>query len=407
MQICKAILMHLFFIGVLSSCFLTSSAQKPEVSSIGVKQGDWAKYIGSVPQEEYEWIYISVLSIKETEVNISFSYDLRPPYRFGQKHQRFQTIDIANGRGNIFLFFIPTNLTVGDMIPQSSFYPQLKVNGIDSREYAGINRTILYSSSPNMPWGSEGTLYWDKETGLLVEIIAKIGNASFSSLRLMETNIWSAGLTERMMHGYMLIILTVVSTAFLAIILLMIKKRGRKVNLDEKGIVVNRKLLEESDSILEHMAEFYHYHLSLYLGKILIAFGLLLFGVGIANFTLFNQTIFSVSLVFAVTFLVIGVLIHTGAWAGNRFKVDIGVTLISLSVILFSITTVCAIYREIGALVPYRQIGEIGPVRRAIKDILTIEVVFLYPYGWLVSPLATVSLCLAIYGILFKLRYES
>lgn len=407
-QLFKVVLIQLLLVIILSSSLLTCAAQKPVSSLVEVRPGDWGKYTGSVPNEEYEWMLISVLGVKETEVNISLSYDLRPPYRYAQSYQAFRTINVATGRGNIFLFFIPVNLTVGDTIPPSSFYPQLSIEGLDSKEYAGLNRTVTYASSSNMPWGGAGTLYWDKETGLLVEILAKVGNTFFSSLRLIETNIWSISSMDWVMRNSAFIALIVVSMALLIIVSLTFVRRRKRVKWNVKEAQVSWTIIEKSDSPLRRALEFLRYSFCPHLGKVLMGGGFLLFVIGIMNLSVFNQVAFSLSFVFAVIFFVIGVLVRSEAWAGNRFEVDVGVIMISLSVILLSIATVCAVYREIGALVPYKGIvGGVGPIHRAVKEILQIEVVFLYPYAWLISPLATVTLCLAVYGIFFKIRYES
>lgn len=408
-QFFKVVLIQLLLVMILSSLFLTCAAQKPS-SLVGVRSGDWGKYIGSVPNEEYEWMLVSVLGVRETEVNISLSYDLRYPYRYAQSYQTFRTINVSTGRGNIFLFFIPVNLTVGDTIPPSSFYPQLSIEGCDLKEYAGLNRTVVYASSSNMPWNgvNEGTVYWDKETGLLVEILAKVGNTVFSSLKLIETNIWSISSMDWMMRHSAFIALIVVSMALLIIVSLTFVKRRKRVKWNAKEAEVSWKIIEKSDSPLRRAFESLCDSFCPHLGKVLMGVGFLLFVIGIMNLSVFNQVAFSLSFVFAVIFFVIGVLVHSEAWAGNRFEVDVGVIMISLSAILLSITTICAIYREIGALVPY--IGVVvgfGPLHRAIKEILQIEVVFFHPYTWLVSPLTTIALCLAVYGIFFKIRYES
>ena len=61
--------------------FSATLAASNEVPQSGIRQGDWAKYIGSLPCEEYEWIHLSFLRVKGYLVNISMRYDLRWQYR--------------------------------------------------------------------------------------------------------------------------------------------------------------------------------------------------------------------------------------------------------------------------------------------------------------------------------------
>jgi len=417
-HIVKASLMLLLTVGILSSCFLIC-AQAQTNPAVGIKAGDWAKYVGSFPYEEYEWVHVSVSDIEGTKVKISVSFNLRPPYKmslhpepghgyYPSHYQTSQTIDVASGMNNLLLFFIHANSSVGDSIPVPSTYPKLIVNGTDLKEYAGLERTVVYASSSNMPCGGEGIFYWDRETGLLVEILAKIGNSYFSSLRLIETNIWSISLMDWMMRNYVFIALIVVSMAFLMIVSLTLVKRMKTVKWNMKEVHPSRKLIEEPNSPLKQAVESLHHFFRPHLGKMLIGVGLSLLGMGITNFTVFNQVVSSLSFVFAVVFFIIGLLVHTEAWAGNRLKIDVGVIMLSLSVILISVAAVCALYRELGAQVPYKEYSMTwGMLRNAVREYTKIEDVFLYPYAALASPLATVAFCLALYGIFFKIFYKS
>jgi hypothetical protein len=50
--------------------------------------------------------------------------------------------------------------------------------------------TIALKSSQTVgEYVGDGTLYWDQETGLLVELIADVAQVSASSMRLIETNV--------------------------------------------------------------------------------------------------------------------------------------------------------------------------------------------------------------------------
>jgi len=414
----KTTLTLLFIAVILSGPFL-AYAYKPEISTVGIKPGDWARYVGSHPQEEYEWMLVSIWNVEGTRLNVSLSYDVRYPYKmkvhgyYPSQYQRSLTIDVASGKNNLFLFFIPANLNAGDIIPMPSDYPKLSVNGTDLREYAGSERMVVYASSSTMPWlyaaspNLPCTLYWDRETGLLVEIFAELGGISFSSLRLIETNIWSINFLDWIATNFVFVALVAASITLPTSLLLIfvIKRKIAKGSAIE--VQPKREPDEETYSTFRQTLALLYYFLYQHMGIALMGIGFLLFVIGVMNLTIHKQVFSSFSFVFALVSFVVGVLVHSGAWAGNRHKIDVGAILLSVSVILLGITTVCAMYREIGALVPYREIVGFGAMSRTVKGFFTIEIVFLCPYAWLVSPLAHVAISLAVCGIFFKILHKS
>jgi hypothetical protein len=402
--------------------YFTTYAQAPTNPVVGMKTGYWAKYVGSIPYEEFEWIRILVSEINGTKVNLSVQYDLRSPYRpssqvsveyYPSYFNTSRTFDVASGGNNLFLYIIPANLSVGDLIPVPSAYPKLSVNGTDLKEYAGVQRTVVYASSSNMSTMFEGEaiIYWDRETGLLLEILAKVGNCYFSSLRLIETNIWSVSLVDWLARNLVFVASVASSMALLTILSLALikKKEGKR---DAIEIQLKEEVIEEKYSPFRHVLVLLHDFLRPRIGRILMLIGLSLFVIGFMSITLFEQVVASLSLVFAVVFVVVGLLVHTEAWTGTRSKIDLGVIMISLSVILFSVGAVCVTYREIGAMVPcheyeLREGFSFGIAAKTVDVFLTIDAVFLYPLAWIGFPLATVALCLALYGIFVKIFYRS
>jgi hypothetical protein len=361
---------------LVAPCF-----SKPHDPRVRVKPGDWAKYIGSFPYEEYEWMLVSIVSVYGTRVNLSLSYGIRYPYRMSEsgyslsQHQRFIQTDVESGLGNLFLLLVPCNLTVGDIIPGPSLYPKLIVNGVESKEYAGLNRAVISATYSNISWYGDGILYWDKESGLLVEILAKVGNLYVSSLRLVETVIWPIDLMNWITNNLVFLFLGPMSVTLHVVLLLMSVRKP-----------------ETSYRVTDPR-----------MGKILIGVGLLLLVNGLAHFSFFDQFVSSLYIAFSFVFLVVGVLIHSGAWANRAFKMDVGTILISLSVTLIGSFVACAIYREMGAVVPYTEIVGITHPQLYLK----LETVFLYPHAWLASLLAIVALSFFMCGVLFKTLHKS
>ncbi len=379
----KAVVLLLVFIGaVLSVCVLTSDGS-PANPSTEIKPGHWAKYVGSYPNDEYEWIQISVTDVQGTNINATMTYDIRYPYKVTQSgnyplFKRVINIDLATGSGNIFLLFIPANLSLGDTVPVPTDYQRLSINGTAVENYAGLERATVYAEYTELPWFGEGKLYWDHETGLLVELYARVrdkwGNLSpsFSSLKLIETNIWSMNWLDWIAANSMFLILAPASVVLeigLLFMLIKTRKATPRVTRPRAGISM-------------------------------LALGLLLLVIGVAHLSSFDQAIFSLSFVFALVFLAVGVLLYTGLWAGNNNRISMGVVLMSLAVVLFANAGACTMYRQIGALVPSMAVRSIFSASSTQQG-ANVEVVFFHPYAWLAMPLASIAISLAAIG-LFK-----
>jgi hypothetical protein len=372
----KAVALILFLTAAVSPNYFLICVSGSENLIGTVETGHWVKYIGSYPNDEYEWIQVYVSNVEGTRIKATMTYDIRFPYKVTQsgnfpQYQRPVNIDYANGSGNIFLYFIPPNLEVGDAVPVPPGYENLTIDSIAVGEYAGLKRTTVSATYTKMPWLGEGTLYWDQETGVLVELYARVrdshGNLSpsFSSLKLIETNIWSMSLSDWLATNFVFLILAPASVALqICLLLMLIKTRGTTSRVTRPRA-----------------------------GAVLIVIGLLLLAIGIAYLSSFEQMIFSLSFVFALVFLAVGVMMYSGIWAENNLKINAGVVLISLALILAGNSVACAMYREVGALVPSMA------VRALFRQVADVEVVFFHPYGWLATPLASIAISFAAVGI--------
>jgi len=193
----------------LSRTYSYTEFGTPVQVAVGVKVGDWAKYNMSFtwqstdpnatkpPQfeetQKIEWIRIDVQNVSNTNITAS------PSYHF--KNGTEQTLpsmsaDIAT---QFITFVIPSNLNATDTIPGTA----ASINGTIIRSYAGMNRNVNYlgsSSVMNMTQtviNMTQTIYWDKATGILCEILMEtsILNGSYittiSNFMVMtETNMW-------------------------------------------------------------------------------------------------------------------------------------------------------------------------------------------------------------------------
>ena len=360
-------------------------------SVVGARQGDWAMYVGAPPSEEHEWIQISVLQIEGTVVDLEYHYDLRARFRVQATvnfpdHPHFVSIDVADGTGNSFFFLILRNLTVGDPVPVSQDHAPLKIEGVERRKYAGAERTVVYASFSNMSvsyaeFKTAGRYYWDKETGLLVERIATVGDFDMTCQKLTGTSMWSLDLRYWMVDNYPVVIMLVFILGALSIstaILMGVRKR------------ISYRVTHTN------------------VGTALLAAGIALLATSLLSLTTFDQVISSLSLTFAPFFLVSGVLAYTGAWATlrkDKLVIDVGIVLIAGAIILCGVGAACATHREVGAIVPYiDETRQSASVRgHPLTAYSSFSVVFFYPYSWFSSVFFNVIICLAAVGIFCKI----
>lgn len=385
----------LFLMLVLLSGYSAVVAAPTEASIVGARKGDWAMYMGAPPSEEYEWIRISVRQVNGSTVDLEMRYDLRTRFRlqstyYYPDHPRLVNIDVGDGTSNFFFFLIPRNLTVGDAVPVWKDHAPLKIEGVEQREYAGAMRTVVYASFSNMTvnyadFKTAGRYYWDKETGLLVERIATLGNADVTSEILTGTNLWSIDLGYWIVENYPIVIILVVvigAMAISAVVLLRLRKKiPYRVTHPNIGIGF------------------------LAVGAALVAFAII-------NLSYFEQLISSLCFAFAPFFLVSGVLAYTGAWVmlrNDKLEIDKGVVLIAAALFLGGIVISCLTYRELVAIVPYLDEtipgGTGGSVQHGRLPVTytSLEAVLFYPYVWLSSAVANVIICLAVVGLSYKI----
>lgn len=207
-------------------------------AAIGVKEGDWAKYLIEVeiPEEfadlegfeEFEvmeWTKVEVQSVSGTSVTLKTTVH----YRNGT-----EDTDTMNGTG----FIVDTDLSEGDdvltPIPFGDETP-LDIAGLKQRTYAGASREVYYVDfdQEEMGMSIDFETYWDKATGILCEVAMSMSGELLEetvdislSIKIIETNLWGAGLLSEqgllILVAVIIIIVAVVSVA--AVVLLKRRK---------------------------------------------------------------------------------------------------------------------------------------------------------------------------------------
>ncbi|MGA3192312.1 MAG: hypothetical protein ABSD73_07340 [Candidatus Bathyarchaeia archaeon] len=189
---------------------------------VGVKAGDWVKYgqititwagNGTEPsyitdEKKMDWARIDVLSVGGTAVSLNLTT------HFNNGTQTFQSsdVDVQSGGGMGMTTLVASNLTMGDAL--SPQIPGTTINQTLTRMYAGANRKVnMLDSKNNYPgYPSEERIYWDQDTGIMVELY--INQSDFSnpgafveqSIIATETNLWSANALDLIQDNLVYII---------------------------------------------------------------------------------------------------------------------------------------------------------------------------------------------------------
>lgn len=171
---------------------------------VGVKEGDWAKYLVEVEVEgseemdyegfmEFEWVKAEVKSVSGSDVTL----ELTLHYMNGTEETT-----IENGAG----FILDPDLVhegevtapiFGDELPMP-----LVISGSTSRTYAGARRAVFYVDEDMSFFGfaADFEIYWDNATGVLCEMMMSMSGEmegvsvqSLLSFEMTETNLWNVG----------------------------------------------------------------------------------------------------------------------------------------------------------------------------------------------------------------------
>jgi len=161
------------------------------VVPVGVKAGDWIKVeytISGWPAgTPYPlWLKVEFLSVEGTNSTVRVTMHMSD----GTEQTDTVSMDVVAGGEALGLsgFVIPANLTTGDMIFMSG-YGNVTIEGETTRNYAGANRTVIYTSFTQ--YWTQLTYYWDKQTGVMVEASTTSGTMT-ATAKATETNMWQA-----------------------------------------------------------------------------------------------------------------------------------------------------------------------------------------------------------------------
>lgn len=400
---------------ILVSLSLAEAVSSYENCIVGVNVRDFVKYVGSFPHEEHEWISVSFDNISGSCVNISLSYDVRTPYKFRRRFVPFESAlsgDVATGKGNIFPYVVPTDLDPSEAVPTSFFFPSLTINGTAWRDYAGQNRRVVFAVSSNMPWNETTILYWDCLTGVLVEVVAFVNSCPYSSMKAIETNLWSYSFVGMFLHQFPFLALLSFSLVVIVVLSFLFFRASKPLLNVRTQLYEPYRYLQSARQTLGSRVKLLVNYVweridAVYKGlsKALISVSLLFFISGMFSLTSERQWPFIFNFAVAVSFLLIGLAAHFEVWTGGSVGGKVGSFMAFVSLLVMTIAFLIGIYREAWASVPYTYVIGFGGHSSSVATATIIETVYITPYVAFASDLATIGLCLFFFGAFLKFRY--
>jgi hypothetical protein len=206
----KVILLTLVSVFLLSTMVVTSSGQ---TRTAGVSEGDWFRYDVDFSWTSTDPSAIIPISLNETErtmmaiVGVSgkkVSGQLATYYKNGTEKTVGGHVDIETGEGeNMTMFVVSADLGENDTIYTSNEWSDAKINETIVRTYPDslrdtnhLNITATFYSEESYQSMSLN-YYWDKSTGILVELSEVVVTVAYdyvtiSSLliRTTDSNVW-------------------------------------------------------------------------------------------------------------------------------------------------------------------------------------------------------------------------
>jgi len=210
----------IFSIICLVTVLLLISVVSAQVS-VGVKKGDWVEYqstyTGTPPELSSDFFRFEILKVNGTII----TYEGITDFLNGTRKDSVYTADISVSDAIDFGFFvIPSNLPdSGTFYSGDKAIGNLTVNGVEERTYAGVKRVTVSAKL-----GNSSTWYWDKDTGVLLELNDFRTDYSLV-VKAERTNIWQTQLFGINQTAFYAIVISVVAVVVLMSILVLQRKK--------------------------------------------------------------------------------------------------------------------------------------------------------------------------------------
>jgi alpha-tubulin suppressor-like RCC1 family protein len=200
---------------------ITANFVSVEPGDAGIVAGDWIKLaynVTGVPagQPYVEWVKFEFLSVNGTTADVRRTGHMSD----GTEQSSSGSIDVVSGSEVPWLagIAIPANWTTGDSVYIVG-YGNLAIEGEAIRTYAGENRTVVYAGFSQDE--TRVTYYWDKLTGVLVELSSTSPGIS-GTAKATETNMWGAAVVGMPWWPWI-----IVGVAAVGVAVFFMRRRGR------------------------------------------------------------------------------------------------------------------------------------------------------------------------------------
>ena len=168
---------------------ITANFVRVAAGHVGIKAGDWIKLTYNITgwpagQPYAEWLKLEFLSLNGTIANVRATVHISN----GSEQSDSGSVDVVSGSEvpGLAGIAISANRTTGDSVYIVG-YGNVTIEGEATRTYAGANRTVVHAGFSQNE--TQVTYYWDKLTGVMVEISSTSPGVS-GTARATETNMW-------------------------------------------------------------------------------------------------------------------------------------------------------------------------------------------------------------------------
>jgi len=198
-RISSVIVLVIVVLGTLIVVPKVQKAGADEVN-IGVKTGDWIKYdyafdpiptFGGEPIPVVQWRKIEFLNVERPAATVRLTTHMSSGM---EDNGTFTWNATKRDFGSIssMRFIIQANCQTGNVVVMR--YGNATIAGEVTRAYLGVSRTVVYASHSEQ--GSQLTYYWDKETGVMVEVnsvgTGMEGGEQKATIKVTGTSLWQA-----------------------------------------------------------------------------------------------------------------------------------------------------------------------------------------------------------------------
>ena len=186
----------------LGTLIAVSEVQKVLADEIhlGVKAGDWIRYDYTIEPPispdlpSVKWGKIEFLSVEGPVATVRVTTHMSSGME-GNGTDTWNITKWGGVLGSIYGVIIPPNSQVGHTVFIFN-YGNVTITNETTRTYLGVSRTVLYTSYVQPNGDIHYTYYWDKETGVVVEVesvgTGMGGNEQTATVKVSGTNLWQA-----------------------------------------------------------------------------------------------------------------------------------------------------------------------------------------------------------------------